>query len=178
MAGARAAVRYAKAVLDLAQSQNAAEAINNDMLTISQTIAESQELNDFLQNPVVRSSVKQAALTEVFKGTHDITGKLVALLMDNKRIALLGAVAKSYTQLFAQLQGSQTAKVTTAVPLSGELEQKVLAKVTELTGKAVNIENIVDESILGGFILRVGDIQYNASIANKLNRLKREFTLN
>jgi F-type H+-transporting ATPase subunit delta len=54
----------------------------------------------------------------------------------------------------------------------------VLAKVKELTGKTTEIENTVDESILGGFILRVGDLQYDASIANKLNNLKREFTLN
>jgi F-type H+-transporting ATPase subunit delta len=53
-----------------------------------------------------------------------------------------------------------------------------LAKVKELTKKDVEVINIIDESILGGFILRVGDIQYNASIANKLNNLKREFTLN
>ena len=53
-----------------------------------------------------------------------------------------------------------------------------MAKVKELTGKEVEVVNLIDESILGGFILRVGDIQYNASIANKLNNLKREFTLN
>ena len=56
--------------------------------------------------------------------------------------------------------------------------ENVLAKAKELTGKDVEVKNIVDESILGGFILRVGDKQYNASIANKLNNLKREFTLN
>jgi len=54
----------------------------------------------------------------------------------------------------------------------------VLNKVKELTRKEVTLENIVDESILGGFILRVGDKQYNASISNKLNNLKKEFTLN
>jgi len=53
-----------------------------------------------------------------------------------------------------------------------------LAKAKELTGKDVTIKNIVEESIIGGFILRIGDIQYNASIANKLNKLKREFILN
>ena len=68
--------------------------------------------------------------------------------------------------------------VTTAVPLTDDLKTKVLAKVKELTGKEASIENIIDDSILGGFILRVGDIQYNASIANKLSKLKREFTLN
>jgi F-type H+-transporting ATPase subunit delta len=76
------------------------------------------------------------------------------------------------------LKGTQIAKVTTAVPLTEALKTKVLAKVKELTKKDVEVINIIDESILGGFILRVGDIQYNASIANKLNNLKREFTLN
>ena len=76
------------------------------------------------------------------------------------------------------MRGTQVATVTTAVPLTADLKTKVLAKVKELTGKEAEVENIIDESILGGFILRVGDIQYNASIANKLDKLKREFTLN
>ena len=62
--------------------------------------------------------------------------------------------------------------------MTDDLEIKVMAKIKELTSKSVELENIVDEDIIGGFILRVGDIQYNASIANKLNKLKREFTLN
>jgi F-type H+-transporting ATPase subunit delta len=68
--------------------------------------------------------------------------------------------------------------VTTAVALTGDLEKKVLAKVKELTGKNVTLKNIIDETVLGGFILRAGDLQYDASIANQLNTLKREFTLN
>ena len=79
--------------------------------------------------------------------------------------------------LYNEAQGVKVAKVTTAVPLSAELETKVLAKVKEMTGSDnVTIENTIDESIIGGFILRVGDLQYNASIANKLEILKREFS--
>ena len=74
--------------------------------------------------------------------------------------------------------GKEVAKVTTAIPMTNDLEIKVLAKVKELTSKAVTLENMVDESILGGFILRVGDKQYDASISNKLSKLKREFSLN
>lgn len=178
MAGARAALRYAKAVLSLATDQKAAEAVNNDMKLIVNTIAESKDLREMLQNPVVRSSVKKAVLNEVFKKTNTITGNLVNTLITNKRIALLGDVALKYIQFYDTLKGTQIAKVTTAVPLTEALKIKVLAKVKELTGKEVELVNILDESILGGFILRVGDIQYNASIANKLNNLKREFSLN
>ena len=74
------------------------------------------------------------------------------------------------------MKGEDVAYVTTAVPLTADLEKKVLAEVSKITGNKVTIENKIDESIIGGFVLRVGDLQYDASIANKLNSLKREFT--
>ena len=178
MAGARAAIRYAKAVLSLASDQKSAEAVNNDMKLIATTIAESKDLNEMLQSPVVKSSDKKTVLLEVFKGSNKMTGNLIDTLITNKRLVLLNDVASSYNRLYDELKGTQVAKVTTAVPLTDDLRVKVLAKVKELTGKDAEVENIVDEDILGGFILRVGDIQYNASVANKLNTLKREFTLN
>ncbi|GAA3588143.1 ATP synthase F1 subunit delta [Flavivirga amylovorans] len=178
MAGARAAIRYAKAVLSLASDQKTAEAVNNDMKLIADTIAESQDLNDTLQSPVISSSVKKAVLLEVFKKSDKTTLSLIDTLVNNNRIDILGHVALKYNQLFDQSKGIELATVTTAVALTADLEKKVLAKAKELTGKDVEVENIIDESILGGFILRIGDIQYNASIANQLNKLKREFTLN
>jgi len=178
MAGARAAIRYAKAVLSLASDRNTAEVVNTDMKLMAKTIAESNDLNNMLQNPVVSSSVKKSILLEVFKDANEMTRNLIDTLITNKRLTLLEQVAVQYNLLYDKLTGTQIAQVTTAVPLTDELRAKVLAKVKELTGKDVEIKSNVDESILGGFILRVGDIQYNASIANKLNKLKREFSLN
>ncbi|MFK7781169.1 ATP synthase F1 subunit delta [Psychroserpens sp.] len=174
----RAAIRYAKAVLSLATDQKSAEAVSSDMKSITTAIAQSEDLNQMLQSPVVRSSDKKAVLTSVFKNANVATTNLIDTLISNKRLVLLNDVAASYTQLYDQMRGTQVATVTTAIPLTADLKTKVLAKVKELTGKEAEVENIIDESILGGFILRVGDIQYNASIANKLDKLKREFTLN
>ena len=117
-------------------------------------------------------------MLEVFKNANQATVNLIDVLIANKRTSLLPAVASSFVTLFEKQKGNQIAEVTTAVPLSGDLEAKVLAKVKALTGKEAAIKNIVDENILGGFILRVGDTQYNASIANQLSKLKREFTIN
>ena len=178
MAGARAAIRYAKAVLSLATDQNTAETVNNDMKLIANTIAQSKDLSDMLQSPVVGASIKKAALLEIFKNTNELTANLINTLVTNKRIAILEMVALKYSELFDQLRGTQVATVTTAIPLTEDLNVKVLAKVKELTGKKAEVENIIDESIIGGFILRVGDVQYNASISNQLDKLKREFTLN
>ena len=178
MAGSRAAIRYAKAALSLASDQKAAEAVNKDMLTIATTIAENAELDQVLKSSVIKTEVKKAALTKIFPNLYAISSGLFNVLIANKRIDILEAVAVKYSVLFDELSGKEVAQVTTAIPMTEDLEIKVLAKVKELTSKAVELENIVDESILGGFILRIGDKQYNASVANKLNKLKREFTLN
>ncbi|MBU2926812.1 ATP synthase F1 subunit delta [Winogradskyella psychrotolerans] len=178
MLGSRAAIRYAKAVLSLATDQKSEEAVSGDMKLITDTIAQSEDLSQMLQSPVVTSSDKKAVLLAVFKDTNVATTNLIDTLIANKRLPLLNDVASSYIYLYDEQRGSQVATVTTAIPLTDALKSKVLAKVKELTGKDAELKNIIDESILGGFILRVGDIQYNASISNKLNTLKKEFTLN
>ncbi|WP_242203369.1 ATP synthase F1 subunit delta [Aestuariivivens insulae] len=178
MAGSRAAIRYAKAVLALATEQKNADVVNEDMKLIANTIDQSVELSDLLNNAVTKSETKKAALLAVFPKLNAVTTGLFDVLISNKRIDILNDVAKKYSVLYDQLTGKEVAQVTTAFPMTSDLELKVLAKIKELTNKAVELENIVDESILGGFILRIGDQQYDASVSNKLNKLKREFTLN
>jgi len=178
MAGARAAIRYAKAVLSLATDQKTAEVVNTDMKLIANTLAESKDLSEALQSPVVSSTVKKSVLLEVFNKSNKATFNLIDTLVTNNRIDILGQVAVKYNQLFDESRGIELATVTTAIALTPDLEKKVLAKAKALTGKNVEVENIIDESILGGFILRIGDVQYNASVANQLSKLKREFTLN
>ena len=174
----RAAIRYAKALLSLAKDQNVAEAVNKDMELITKTISDNHELELLLKNAIVKSEDKKAILSKVFTGLNSDSVSLLNLLIENKRIDILGEVASKYTSLYDDYIGKEVATVITAVPMTSDMELKVLAKVKELTPKSVELHNVIDESILGGFILRIGDKQYNASIANKLNKLKREFSLN
>lgn len=178
MAGTRAAIRYAKAVLSLALSEKKADKVNDDMKRIANTIGNNEELANMLVNSVVKAETKKAALLDVFPKLNKISNGLFDILVSNKRIDILHDVAEKYSVLFDAHNGKETAQVTTAVPLTKDLEKKVLAKVKELTSKTVALESIIDESIIGGFILRVGDKQFDASISNKLNKLKREFILN
>ena len=178
MAESRAAIRYAKAVLSLATEQKVADVVAGDMKEVSMAIQNNPELATMIQSPVIRSADKKAVLSQVFKGAGKETQNLIETLITNKRVSLLGDVASKYVQLYDTLRGSQVARVTTAVALTDDLKKNVLAKVQELTGKTAELENIIDTSIIGGFILRVGDLEYNASIVSKLNNLKREFSLN
>jgi F-type H+-transporting ATPase subunit delta len=176
MASTRAAIRYAKAILDLANSKGVAEAVNNDMKSIATAIETNQELSTFIQNPTTTVEVKEGALLEVFSNVNGVTKGLFRLLFENKRFEILDAIAVEYNKLFDENNGVQVAKVTTAIPMDAALEAKVLAKIATLSDKKITIENIVDPSIIGGFILRIGDNQYNASVAYRLQVLKRELS--
>ncbi|URM37910.1 ATP synthase F1 subunit delta [Flavobacterium anhuiense] len=176
MASTRAAIRYAKAILDLANSKGVAEAVNNDMKSIATAIETNQELSTFIQNPTTTVEVKEGALLEVFANVNGVTKGLFRLLFENKRFEILDAIAVEYNKLFDENNGVQVAKVTTAIPMDAALEAKVLAKIATLSDKKITIENIVDSSIIGGFILRIGDNQYNASVAYRLQVLKRELS--
>lgn len=178
MAGTRAAVRYAKAVLALAQEQDTTAAVYEDMKLVKETVARNRELQLMLKSPVVKTEVKKSVLKEIFASVHKISGDLIDILVDNNRIALLGVVAGQYVAIYDESHGKQIAVVTTAVPLTDRLKAGVLQKVKELTGKEATLKNVIDESIIGGFILRMGDLQYNASVANRFNSLKRTFSLN
>jgi F-type H+-transporting ATPase subunit delta len=176
MASTRAAIRYAKAILDLSNSKGVAESVNNDMKLIASTINGNLELNTFIQNPTIKVEVKESALLEVFASVDNVTKGLLHLLFENKRFEILEAIAVKYSELFDVMNNVEVAKVTTAIAMDAALEAKVLAKIATLSDKKITIENIVDPAIIGGFILRIGDQQYNASVANRLQVLKRELS--
>lgn len=172
----RAAIRYAKAILDFATEANKASEVNADMKSIVIAVEESTELKDFLSNPIVKKEVKRAALAQIFVTVQPETNKLFDLLLENKRFEILHYIALEYNVLFDEKNGVQVATVTTAFAITPELEKHVLDKISTFSDKKITIKNIVNPDIIGGFILRIGDMQYNASVANKLQELKREFS--
>ncbi len=99
MASTRAAIRYAKAILDLANSKGVAEAVNNDMKLIASTIESNLELSTFIQNPTTKVEVKESALLEVFANVNGITKGLFHLLFENKRFEILDGIAVEYSKV-------------------------------------------------------------------------------
>ena len=172
----RAAIRYAKAILEYATDANKATEVNDDMKSIGNTIDSNLELRSFLSNPTIKQDIKNAVLKEVFASVQPETNKLFDLLLENKRFEILSAISSEYTNLFDANNGVQLAIVTTAIAITPELEKQVLDKIATFSNKKITIQNTIDPSIIGGFILRIGDMQYNASVANKLQELKREFS--
>lgn len=176
MKGTRPALRYAKAILDLGKKQGTDTEINDNMKMIVATISESSDLDSMLKSPVIKASDKSKVLHALFDDkVNNITKGLFNLLAENKRMIMLEQIAKQYSVIYDFHKKMQIATVTTAVALTNELEAKIQDKIVAITGNKATIDNIINPEIIGGFILRVGDVQYDASISNQFNELRREF---
>lgn len=177
MTGNRAALRYAKALLSQAEEKSQVKAVLVDMERIVETLSVSTDLRAILRSPVVKTDDKQKVMGEVFAGATQETKDLMGLLASNKRVSLLGQVAESFLDLYRKTQGIEMARVITAAPLTQDLEAQIMQKAKDMTGGSnIELSAEVDPSIMGGFILRVGDMQYNASIANQFQKIKQEFS--
>ena len=174
MKSGRAALRYAKALLDFSIERQEEKNVFDEMQNILTVIQSSKDLDDMLNNPVLPTKQKLLIIKEVFNKSSNPTERLFDLLSKNNREGILDIVAQKYLELYDKYQGKVIATVTTAVPLNEALEKKVLEKAAELSTLKIELKNIIDPKIKGGFILRVDDLQFNASIAERIEILKRE----
>ena len=136
------------------------------------------QLNRLLSNPFLSNTKKQSILRSIVPNSSDVTKKLLNLLTSNNRLFLLKEVAKSYIQLFSEQQGELNATVISAIPLTQNLEKQIHNKLEDFSGKKIYILNKIDKSLLGGFILKIGDMEFNSSLAYKLKTFKAKLTSN
>lgn len=173
--GSRAAGRrYAKAIIELAQEENLEDKVLNDFTLIHSTIDENKDLKLMLSSPLIEVIKKQSVLLEVFKSVQPLVQKLIKTLATNNRVAILEEISEEYISLYNTQHHIQYASVVTAVEMTKDIEEKVQKKIKEITGYTANLTNQVDESILGGFVLRLKDLQFDASVSTSLNRFKRQ----
>ena len=176
----RVALRYAKSLISLAEERDVLEQVKGDMELILSVCEESQDFSNMLKSPVVKADKKSAILNQVFGSKiSELSLSFLNLLTSKKREAILGAVAENYINLYNESKNIVSATVTTAAAITEDIKAQVLTQLKSVVGDAdVRIEERVDASLIGGFVLRVGDLEFNASVANKLQKLKREFVSN
>lgn len=177
MSEIKVASRYAKSLLDLAKENNTLEEVKNDMVLIDQVIDKNDELKSILENPIIPLDKKIAILNGVFgDNVNKITKSFFNIIVNKGRSSVIYGTAKEFTQQYNVLKGIVTAEVTTAIALDGNAKQEVVSIVKkELGANDVIVKERIDDKIIGGFVLKVGDKQFDASIANGLSKLKKEF---
>ncbi len=172
------ASRYAKSLIDLAGEQNLVEVIKNDMEFFHDTLKANSELKAVLANPIISHSKKISILDDVFKSRVNAVSLSFFKLMVNKgRGDVLYFTSLEYVNLYDIKNNIVHARVTSATELSAENKATIMADVKAATGSAVKLETRVDPSLIGGFVLTVGDRQIDTSVANDLNKLRKEFAL-
>lgn len=179
MSNARAAHRYAKALIDLSIERNELDRVMEDLNVVQASIRESRELRNLLTSPVIKPYQKQNVLKEIFESSLSATTVMfIALLVDHGRESMTSEVVKSFHSMFLKKKGITHATVTSSVELTAALRDKFSSMVKEMTGNEVELEEKVDEKIIGGFILRVGDKQFDSSISGQLHELKQQYNDN
>lgn len=175
----RIASRYAKSLLGLADEKGVLEEVNKDMLMFSELTEENRDFVLMLKSPVVTHSKKLAILNAVFSGkVNELTLAIFEILTRKKREAHLPAIATEFHHQYNVRKRIEEATVTTTFKLDAKLRKEFESIVKQISGKSVELTENIDEELLGGFVLKIGDRQIDDSLSSRLSALKLEFSRN
>jgi F-type H+-transporting ATPase subunit delta len=167
-------VRYSKALFNLAKEKSVIEAIKQDMETVFSLMKESEALQYVFQNPVLKPSKKNEVVKKIFTSFNPISLSFIELLIKNHREEYLFDISRNFLDKYMQHKGIETAVFTSVNKVDEAILEKVKKLIQTLLKKDVELSNVIDNRILGGFILRVGDKQFDASVQSKLNKIKQK----
>ena len=167
------AATYAEALSEAAEAQSAVDQVRTELTEFSAAMAPGSELREALTSPEIEAAAKRTAVTELMEGAHPVSLGLVQVLIDRGRIGEIDEVVAAYGRRVDTAEGRVVVTAITAIPLTPELRQQIQDKVRAQTGRDAEIEETVDPSIIGGLVLRVGDVVVDASLRTRLEEMRR-----
>jgi F-type H+-transporting ATPase subunit delta len=171
------AVRYAKALFELVKEDHALEVHQEEMVSLYQCIREIPELKMIIESPVIRASEKMKLFREAFGSSFSgTTMKFIDMVLEGRREEHLAGICRYFLDLIKKEKGIRSAELVTAFKADDKLKQSIIRLVSKRFGGQVELHEKTDTSLIGGFILRVGDQQIDASISSKLEKIKNELT--
>ena len=172
----RAATRYAKAIYEIAIEENSINDVFSNMEFIKELSNSSSDFKNLLSNSQINSQTKKEIILSLIVNSNKLTAKLIDLLINNKRVSIISDIATSFINIYNKNNNIKEATVITASQINKKLEFEILSKINISQPKSVTLTNVIDPNIIGGFIIRFGGKEYNASVKQKLNDLKKELT--
>lgn len=171
------AERYALALFQLAKSQNQEEKVDGELRAVKKALKQNPEFIALLGSPKVTKEKKQDMIRQAFPKLSSLTVNTLMLLTDKHRQDILIEAAESYNQLLNDEKGVTDATVYSVKPLNSEEIKSISTVFAAKVGKkSLNIENVVDEQLLGGIRIRIGNRIFDGSLKGKLDRLSRKLT--
>ncbi|WP_312766591.1 ATP synthase F1 subunit delta [Epilithonimonas sp.] len=178
MLTSKVAKRYAQGLLDFTQESGNTEAVFGEMKDIVKIMSSSKELNQFVNTPIIDSRKKEAIALEIFKDFSPVSKNIIRLVIKQGREAQLKNIAQEFINKVEDIKGTQRITLVSATALSQDNINKIIADSKIVNVSNYDLETIIKPEILGGYILRIGDQQIDASVRTKLSNIKKEFQLN
>lgn len=170
----RIAKRYAKALISLTKESDSQKEVFDELSKFERLILDTPDLKMALLSPLVSVDIKVNVLQEIFKKyKKSILFPFFELLIRNNRYDWILRVIESYKEIYRQETKIQIVKISSVALLTKNQEKSIVSKLKDVLQKDILLENKVDPSLLGGMILQIGDLEYNASLKNSLNRIKK-----
>jgi len=171
----KVARRYAKSLLDLSKERDLMEAVFNDMKLLALVCEQNRDLSLLLNSPIIHADKKLSILKKVFAGKmNNLSFSFFDIITRKGRESHLESIAREVVRLYKEYKGIQTAIVTSAVGLDDELRRNVYKIIGDSLNSEIELVEKVDKNLIGGFVLRVGDKQFDASIASELRNLRQQ----
>ncbi len=179
MKSARIANRYARALYSFAREKYMLENTFNDMLLLEKVCAESKDLTSFLSNPVLDHAKKSSVFKAIFaEKLSPSTFYFLEILLKKRREMVVREIAHEFIQLYRAYHNIKTVYFKTAAPAT---EQNIIQLKELLSRKfssKIELVTDVNENLIGGFVMKVDDLQYDASVRRNITRLKKEYNVN
>ncbi|MGC9342712.1 MAG: ATP synthase F1 subunit delta [Bacteroidales bacterium] len=167
-------VRYAKAFFLTAKEEKVLEEIAEDVKLL-QTSLKVTGFQEFLESPIIKTSEKKKLIDSVFeKEFNKLTYIFLNLILKNKREHYLRDILRNFIDLYKEEHGIKQAKLTMSSSVSNEYQQKFISLLEKAFNAKIELEEFVDKDLIGGFILKVEDQQFDASVKTQLKRVKKK----
>ena len=165
---------YANGIFELARAEGELERVESELFTVAQALDDSPELRSTLTDPQLPLEKKQALIDDLIGGrASSLSVDLVQLIVSQGRASELPDIARAVVEAAAASRDRAVAEVRSAVPLDEETIERLAVALGRATGKSVEVKVVVDGSVIGGIVARVGDIVIDGSLARRVDSLRQ-----
>jgi F-type H+-transporting ATPase subunit delta len=165
---------YAEALFEVARDKGKLDEIHDQLGEVADAIASNRDLQVFLFSPYFSSNEKRDGIARVVSGGDPELVNFLELLAEKHRMPAIFRIRRRFDEMWAKEERRLDVRLTSAVELPPDVVKELGKRIEEQTGQTIEVESDVDENILGGIVLQVGNMVLDASVRNKLERLRKE----
>ena len=169
----RVAIRYSKALFDLALEKKLIDEVRTDLKMIQNICYENEEFYQSLDNPLIEEKTKSTILKDLFeKSINPLTYKFLQLLSRKRRSGILLEIIDYYIQRVMEYEGILSCTLISSLPIEVDQTDKIKKRIEEMTGKKVIFNHQIDKTVMGGFIVKIKDTVIDLSINTQLVKMR------